>query len=260
MASVPTGTPPDGYVALSVGEVEAVASEAYVDAITAVLRSRAGSLHDFARLHFESRALHGRSTAYSAPLPGMDTRVVVRHNQHGGLLAPFTRDLFRPPTRAPFELDASLRLRYAGVPTPEIVAYAVYPAPLGMRRADVATREIVDSFDLSAVLTHPTSYSRQDAWDAIAELLRRLAAAGARHHDLNIKNVLLRSRGGPLDAFILDVDRITFEAGDVTAANLARLSRSARKWRDRHGAVLDESELTALARAVFEPAHAITPS
>ena len=34
-------------------------------------------------------------------------RVVVRHNRHGGLLAPLTRDLFRAPTRAPRELRMS---------------------------------------------------------------------------------------------------------------------------------------------------------
>lgn len=260
MASVSTVAPPDGYVALTVGDVEAVAAEAYADAVTAALGSRAGSLHEYARLHFESRALGGRSIAYSSPLPGIETRVVVRHNRHGGVLAPVTRDLFRPPTRAPFELDVSLRLQQAGVPTPEVVAYALYPAPFGMRRADVATREIADSVDLSAVLTRPRSYSRLDAWDAVAELLRRLAAAGARHHDLNVKNVLLRARAGTLDAFVLDVDRVTFETGDVTEANLARLSRSARKWRDRHGAVVDESELAALTRAVVDAAPAITRS
>lgn len=254
------GALPEGYVSLTVGEIEIVAAEGYADAVAVALKSRAGSLHDYARLHFESRPLAGRSVAYSAPLPGMETRVVVRHNWHGGLLAPLTRDLFRPPTRAPLELHVSLRLQHMGIPTPDVVAFARYPASLGMQRVDVATREIADSVDLSAVLTRPTSYSRDDAWDAVAELLRRLTAAGARHHDLNVKNVLLRGRGRRLDAVVLDVDRITFETGDVTAANLARLSRSARKWRDRHGAVLDESELAALARAVFETAPAMTRS
>ena len=259
MSRGPSAAPPDGYVALTVGAVHAVAAETYADAVVSALGSRAGTLHDYARSHFESRALAGRGIAFSAPLPGMDTRVVVRHNRHGGLLAPLTRDLFRPPTRAPFELQVSLRLQQAGVPTPELVAYALYPAPLGMQRADVVTREIVSSFDLSAVLTRPAAYSRAEAWDALGELMRRLTAAGARHRDLNVKNVLFRARGTTFDAFVLDVDRITFETKSVAEANLARLSRSARKWRDRHGATLDESELAALARAVADaPTPAMT--
>lgn len=167
-------------------------------------------------------------------------------------MGPLTRDLFLPPTRAPLELEASLRLSQSGVPTPELLAYAIYPAPFGFRRADVVTREVADSFDLSVVLTQLDGSLRARAWAAVADLLRRLAAAGARHHDLNVKNVLLRPRGDALEALALDVDRVTFESGDVMTANVARLSRSARKWRERQGASLDESELAVLARSVFE--------
>jgi hypothetical protein len=167
-------------------------------------------------------------------------------------MGPLTRDLFFPPTRAPLELEASLRLSQAGVPTPELLAYAIYPAPFGFQRADVVTREVTDSFDLSAVLTQVDESLRARAWAAVADLLRRLAAAGARHHDLNVKNVLLRPRGDGLEALALDVDRVAFESGDVMTANVARLSRSARKWRERQGATLDDSELAVLARSVFE--------
>jgi Lipopolysaccharide kinase (Kdo/WaaP) family len=142
------------------------------------------------------------------------------------------------------------------VPTPQFVCYATYPARLGLRRADVVTCEVADSFDFSAVLTRPDASLRARAWTAVAGLLRRLASAGARHHDLNVKNVLLREQGGgdALEALVLDVDRVTFESrgGDVMAANVARLTRSARKWRERHGASVDESELALLARSVFE--------
>jgi hypothetical protein len=71
-------------------------------------------------------------------------------------------------------------------------------------------------------------------------------AAGVRHHDLNVKNVLLASSPEGLVAYLLDVDRVTFgvpNAADVREGNIARLLRSARKWRDEHGSVFEEREL-----------------
>jgi hypothetical protein len=250
MASVSRNVP-SGYSAFAVGVVEAVSADRVAPSIRAALGSGSSTLHGYARRHASSKPLAGRGIAYAAPLPD-GTRVVVRHNRHGGLMGPLTRDFFLPPTRAPLELEASLRLSQSGVPTPELLAYAIYPAPFGFRRADVVTREVADSFDLSAVLTQVDGSLRARAWAAVADLLRRLAAAGARHHDLNVKNVLLRPHGDALEALALDVDRVTFESGDVMTANVARLSRSARKWRERQGASLDESELAVLARSVFE--------
>ena len=58
-------------------------------------------------------------------------------------------DLFFPPTRGLRELVNSLRLRLAGVPTPEVVAVISYRAGPVLRRSDVATREIAESHDLS---------------------------------------------------------------------------------------------------------------
>ena len=251
---MPTGgmAVPAGYVRFDVGDVDVVSAGRSADSIRAALTSGLPTLHEYARRHAESKALAGRGVAYAVPLPRGSTRVVVRHNRHGGLLAPFTRDLFLPPTRAPLELEASLRLSAAGVPTPELIAYAVYVAPLGFRRADIVTREVEGGFDFSEVLTRQDASLRARAWAAVAELLRRLAAAGARHHDLNVKNVLLRERGDSMEALVLDVDRVTFEAGDVMTGNVARLSRSARKWRERQGASVDESELAVFARTVFE--------
>src|SRR5206468_7012947 len=114
-----------------------------------------GTLYAYAAQHASARPLSGRGVAFAVPLPNGE-RVVVRHNRHGGLLAPLTGDRFVAPTRAPYELAVSLRLTKHGVPTPEIVAYAVYragPLPF-LRRSDVASREVRDSSDLAAGLTH----------------------------------------------------------------------------------------------------------
>jgi hypothetical protein len=61
----------------------------------------------------------------------------------------------------------------------------------------------------------------------------RLAAAGAQHPDLNLKNVLISSRDDGYSAYLLDVDRVAFHVpGDpmVARANLDRLLHSLRKW------------------------------
>jgi len=243
---------PSGFVALVVGTTHAVCNAAIAAEIQELLRR--GTLYDYAASSPGARAIAGRGTAYVASLPDGE-RVVVRHNRHGGALAALTRDLFRAPTRAPLELRISERLHQLGIPTPTILAYAIYPAAVGLWRADVMTRYVAPSADLSAVLMSDDAVMRGDAWDATVTLVREMSAAGVRHHDLNAKNVLLRLHGdAPSVAMLLDVDRVVFgEAPDhALEANLTRLFRSFRKWRSLYGARVDESEIDALARRVRE--------
>jgi 3-deoxy-D-manno-octulosonic acid kinase len=192
------------------------------------------------------------------PLPDATTHVVVRHGWHGGLLRRLTRDRFLAPTRAPHELAAALTLRARGVRTPEIVAYVIYPAGPLLRRSDVASREVPRARDLALTLLGPPDATvKAAALEATATLLARMAAAGAQHADLNLKNVLLEpAADGALAAWLIDVDRVRFHPpGDarVTARNLARLSRSARKWARLYGADVTEDDLAWLARRVAEP-------
>jgi tRNA A-37 threonylcarbamoyl transferase component Bud32 len=164
----------------------------------------------------------------------------VRHVRHGGVLAPLTRDLFVPPTRAPYELATSIRLRDAGVATPEVLAYGVYRAGPGLRRADVVTREIPDASMLAACVTSPAvrgdlSIDQQAVWHAVRVLIDALGRAGAFHADLNVTNVLITGAGGSTPtAYALDIDRVIWRRpGDPTVArdNAARLRRSAEKRR-----------------------------
>jgi tRNA A-37 threonylcarbamoyl transferase component Bud32 len=216
-----------------------------------------GSLYDFAAHAPSARAMHGRGTVYAVALPDGGPDVVVRRSQHGGLLGGLTGDRFMTPTRAPRELRTSLRLTRLGVPTPEMVAYATYPAGGVLRRADIATREIDGGRDLGALLasTSPGT-DREASWRAVARLLARMSATGVRHPDLNAANVLLApDENGDLDAWLLDVDRVWFDRpGDprVLDANLRRLLRSARKWRDQRGAQVEDRELHDLARDARE--------
>lgn len=209
----------------------------------------AGTLFAFAQHQPAARPLTGRGVVYAVALPD-GTRVVVRHNRHGGFLAPITGDRFLAPTRAPLELAASLRLMSAGVRTPVVAAYVRYPAGGRFERADVATIEVVDGRDLGAVLVHDDLAAQKEALDAAATAMGALSAIGARHHDLNVKNLLITRSGGAMHAYVLDLDRITFgRAGDpsVVERNLERFARSARKWRERYGARVADDDLARVA-------------
>ncbi|HEX5072208.1 MAG TPA: lipopolysaccharide kinase InaA family protein [Gemmatimonadaceae bacterium] len=243
---------PAGYTRFLQGTADVVALGACAEAVRRAVAAR--SLYDYAANHPGRRELRGRGVAYAVPLPGGETRVVVRHSRHGGLLAPVTGDRFFPPTRAPHELRTALRLAESHVPTPEVIAYATYPAGAVFRRSDVATREVTGGKDLADVLARPDDgEARSMALGATAELLRALERAGARHPDLNVTNVLIVATDGwPARALVLDVDRVVFgEPGDarIGAANVRRLLRSARKLRSSGWITASEDELSRLAAA-----------
>jgi tRNA A-37 threonylcarbamoyl transferase component Bud32 len=238
---------PSGYERLLLGHAVAVARSDVALSIRQSLVSADGSrytLHEYAARHPGARQLQGRGAAYAVPLPQTTERVVVRHNRHGGLFGSLTGDRFLSPTRAPRELEVSLELRKLGVPTPEIVAYALYPPGGLLQRSDVCSREIAGSRDLAQILARDGGTERAAAFAATAELIASLARAGARHPDLNAKNVLLTYE----TAYVLDVDRMTIggKPEAVLAGNLARLARSLRKWRDQFGARVSERDITAL--------------
>jgi hypothetical protein len=246
-------SPPTGYVQLRVGRAVAVARADVADSVRDALL--VGTLHGYAARHPEARAFHGRGVAYAAPLPRGAGRVVVRHNHHGGILAGVTGDRFLVPTRAPHELETSLSLAERGVPTPQILAYALYPAGPLLRRADIASREVPNARDGEAALAAARSASEVDEiLHATAQLVAALTKAGARHHDFNLKNVLLgRAADGALTAYVLDVDRVEFLRPldpRVTELNLRRLTRSVRKWMRRGLAGLSEERIDLFHRQV----------
>ncbi|MEP7347928.1 MAG: lipopolysaccharide kinase InaA family protein [Gemmatimonadaceae bacterium] len=244
---------PEGYTRLRVGDAEAVARDDAAAGVREVLGR--GTLYDFGTTHPERRELAGRRPAYAIPLPSGGPRVVVRRSQHGGLLAALTRDLFFPPTRAPYELLVSLILARAGVPTPPVIAYAVYPVGPLFRRSDVATAEVRGE-DLRSVLGSAPNEPASAGWlTPVSELLKGLARAGAWHPDLNIKNILLApDDAGATRAYVLDVDRISFhppEDPNVRSANFQRLERSLRKWSEQGAIAVDARVVGRLRELAF---------
>jgi 3-deoxy-D-manno-octulosonic acid kinase len=243
---------PPGFERLLLAHAVAVARSDVAPGVRRALGNVEGTrstLHEYAARHPGARLLHGRGAAYAVQLPLTPFRVVIRHNRHGGAFARLTRDVFVAPTRAPYELDVSRRLMQLGVPTPEVVAYALYPRGGLLQRSDVCSREIPGGRDLAQVLTGEGATERHAALVAAAELVGIMSRVGARHHDLNAKNILVTTDR----AYVLDVDRTALNRNPerALAANVARLGRSLRKWHDQFGARVgdrDISELEANAR------------
>jgi len=237
---------PPGYESFLAGRAHVVAQQPLAGAIRSALSD--ASLHQWAGRQPGARAMRGRATAWATTLPnGID--VVVRHSRHGGLLAPLTGDLFLAPTRAPLELAAALRLANAGVPTPEVLAYAVYPAIGPFARADVATRLLRGLALPEAWKATTTDDERWALIDALTRLLGALRGAGAQHPDLNVRNVLVLDAASEPTAAILDVDRMVFGApGDAVLAerNVRRLLRSMAKERVGYGVNLTARQVQRL--------------
>jgi tRNA A-37 threonylcarbamoyl transferase component Bud32 len=211
---------------------------------------RAGSLHEYGGSVSGARRLQGRDTAYAVQLPDSDRRGVIRHNRHGGLLRNITGDRFLWPTRAPMELLLADALRRMRIPTPAVLAFAIYPAG-AFATSDVISEEIAGAVDFGDLLlrTEPDSEERIHGWNAVKRLMKRLAAAGVRHHDFNAKNILLEpTDDGLFTAFVLDVDRTELDCTrrDAYAGNRARLRRSVEKFRDIRGAAVTDGEIAGL--------------
>ena len=226
------------YERFEVGGARVVAATGCAAEIRGLLEKE--GLYEYAARQPDAVPLVGRAPVFAVNLPCNCGRAVVRHNMRGGWMAKISKDLFVLPTRGFRELVASLRLRASGVSTPEVLAYVSYPINVLLRRSDVATREIPNGHDLSVTLMKVTDHDHRIlVLDAVAKLLRALTHAGAHHQDLNLKNVLLTAGEGPgLDAHVLDVDRVRFSSPEsplVAKANLDRLIRSLRKWRDNEG-------------------------
>lgn len=247
---------PPGYTRLALRDAVVIARHDAVLGVTEALKETR-TLHCWAATVPGARAFQGRATAWGTTLPRGGPDVVVRHARHGGFFAQITGDRFLWPGRAPWELEVSERLRAAGVPTPAVVAYALYPAGPGFCRCDVATARLPDGGDLPLLWREAADPEREAMLTATAALVRALGLVSAQHEDLNAKNVYLAREGAGWRAFALDVDRVRFlPSGDTRAAalNLARLKRSLIKSRVRFGLEIADAQLETLTRRALGPA------
>lgn len=252
--------PITGYEHVSVGGANVLTVQPLAASIREILKH--DTLYSYAAKDPAALVFHGRAPVYAILLPPLSGRVAVRHVVRGGLVGRLLHDRFLPPTRVARELTAAFRLRLAGIPTPEVLAVATYPAGGFLRRADVITRFVEDSADLAAVFGDARNDAqRRPILDAVAQLLARLTAVGAQHADLNLKNVLITSSEQGYVAHVLDVDRVHFHVPDdplIARANIERLMRSLRKWRvhraPRANALSDDDMAYLALAAAAQPA------
>ena len=244
-----------GYEHVTVGGANILVTKSLAAATRAILEH--DTLYSFAAKDPNALVFQGRAPVYAIALPPLSGRVAVRHVMRGGFVGRLLHDRFLPPTRVARELTAAFRLRLGGVPTPEVLAVGTYAAGGFFRRADVVTRFVEGSADLSAVFGDMRNDAqRHPILDAVAKLLLRLTATGAQHPDLNLKNVLITSSDDGYVAHVLDVDRVHFHVpGDplVARANIERLMRSLRQWRTRLAPrtnALSDDDISYLALAV----------
>jgi 3-deoxy-D-manno-octulosonic acid kinase len=225
--------------------------------------SEHGTLRAWADSIPDADRLLGRGTVLSmeAPTPGPDGRArwVARRYLRGGAVAPWLGDRYlRGGEPRPWgELRASVSARARGVPTPAVVAGAIYPAGPLHYRADLVTERVPDAMDLAALLFGLAGTSPVDpaaALRASGALIARAAAAGLVHPDVNAKNILLRQGTRGPEAYLIDLDRSRLRStprpSTDRAAMKARLERSLEKLAAQTGATLTENLREALERGL----------
>jgi len=161
---------------------------------------------------------------------------VIRPYFHGGAFSRVTRSWFFTWPPRPFrELAITEELRRRGLRTLEVYAACVR-RPFGpFYRGWLITRQLSDAEDLwSALKTGFAECLRFECTlRVVAESIAALHREGVYHADLNLKNILVRSEGANVAAYIIDLDKAKVFLGklpkSLASKNLNRLERSVRK-------------------------------
>ena len=215
-------------------------------------------LGDGERLHEAASRQADAILQGRAPVPVLTTpqgRWAIRRYQRGGMVAgPLLGDRYLRlglprPVR---EALASHELRQRGVPTPRVMAGAVYPGRV-FYRADLVTEFVPDAADLTCLLFEEerSGPERAEVMEGVGRLLAFTAAAGVEHLDLNAKNVLVARRSTGIRPLLLDLDRcLVLPPGTRVdpRAMLKRLYRSLRKYETASGRLLGAGEWSILSR------------
>jgi 3-deoxy-D-manno-octulosonic acid kinase len=151
------------------------------------------------------------------------------------------------------ETLVSERLRTLGIPTPRVVAAAVYPGGI-FYRGDIVTEFLAGGVDLGDYLfgggaESPGEGDRVAALQEAISLIDRLAGAGVAHPDLNVKNFLIEAGSSPRKLHLLDLDRASISSGSARTLRqsmVGRLRRSVLKWEGGTGRKLSPEEWRVL--------------
>lgn len=181
--------------------------------------------------------------------------VVLRPGRRGGFMARFNREVYCGLALRPFrEVRRTEILRKRGVPTVEMLGSGVrWVAPFAYKSV-VASVYAAGAVNLWEYLRAAAPSERARVCEQVARATRLLHDAGGVHPDLNLKNYLVRRRGGGFEVLIIDCDKVVLRRvrdSDRRAA-FARLCRSIRRL-DPESAILGFESVQALRR-VGEPA------
>jgi 3-deoxy-D-manno-octulosonic acid kinase len=244
---------PAPYVGRRIDSAELVALPDALAWTAGALQASSG-LHAFAAAQPGRLPMRGRGTAYR--ICAGERNVVVRHYQRGGAAARLLEDRYlrAGATRPERELTASVAARERGVPTPRVVAFAVYPSGI-FYRADLITEEIPDAADLAAIVFggDASQEERSTACRAAAHLILQAARAGVLHPDANAMNILIEKTDSFPRAHLLDLDGARVlgcaHADALQRTMTKRLLRSLHKLQNQTHA-LGEDELAALGALI----------
>lgn len=186
-------------------------------------------------LSVEDKRYHGRGVLHAIHLRDGET-ALIRTYRHGGFFRSLTREWFFSWPPRPFrELAITEELRRRGLRTVEVYGAGVQRLCGPIYRGWLVTRELRDSKDLWATLQDEAgSLTRLESiLKASAETLRTMHREGVYHSDLNLKNILIRSKADGVEGYVIDFDRAKLFLGklpqELAKRNLDRLLRSALK-------------------------------
>jgi 3-deoxy-D-manno-octulosonic acid kinase len=161
------------------------------------------------------------------------TTALFRRYRHGGILRSITGKWFFSWPPRPFrELSITEELRRRGFPTVEVYAACVGKIAGPFYRGWLVTRQLEGAHDLWAALHSGfcQSVGIEAVLKAVAAAIRRMHREGVYHHDLNLKNILVRSTATAVESHVIDFDKAILVWGQLPAPlvqkNLDRLLRS----------------------------------
>jgi 3-deoxy-D-manno-octulosonic acid kinase len=175
---------------------------------------------------------YGRGDMRSVQLAD-GTTALFRRYRHGGIFRSITGKWFFSWPPRPFrELSVTEELRRRGFPTVEVYAACVGKIAGPFYRGCLVTRQLEGAHDLWAALHSGfcQSVGIEAVLKAVAAAIRRMHREGVYHHDLNLKNILVRATAAGVESHVIDFDKAILFLGQLpvplAANNLQRLSRS----------------------------------
>ena len=194
-----------------------------------------------------TRTASGRATVWFFEYQGH--RLVLRHYWRGGLAARLSQDRFMwlglTRTRPWMEMKTLANLRAFGMPVPEPVAARVCKDRHSFRyTADIITVEIPAAQPLPDFMNSDvTDFNKKRVLFDVGVVLARLHAVGARHTDLNVRNIVIDSAE--------NVSVIDWDKGSVCTQSISNNNGNL-KTRHRY---LAEQSLSRLERSIRKEPH-----